>query len=33
VLLGNAEQHRARVAELVLDTADGDRPPKVAVGS
>lgn len=32
-LLGNAEQHRSRVAELVLDNAAGDKPPKVAVGA
>jgi alkylation response protein AidB-like acyl-CoA dehydrogenase len=32
-LLGTAEQHRARVASLVLDTAEADRVPKVAVGS
>jgi alkylation response protein AidB-like acyl-CoA dehydrogenase len=32
-LLGNAEQHRARVAELVLDTASADRPPRVADGT
>jgi alkylation response protein AidB-like acyl-CoA dehydrogenase len=32
-LLGTAEQHRARVASLVLDTAEADRAPKVAVGS
>ena len=31
-LLGNAEQHRARVAQLVLDTATADDPPPVAVG-
>ena len=32
-LLGSAEQHRARVAELVLDTASADHPPRVAVGT
>ncbi|MET0699648.1 MAG: acyl-CoA dehydrogenase family protein [Mycobacterium sp.] len=32
-LLGNAEQHRARVAELVLDTASADRSPRVADGT
>jgi alkylation response protein AidB-like acyl-CoA dehydrogenase len=32
-LLGTAEQHRSRVASLVLDTADAERVPKVAVGS
>jgi alkylation response protein AidB-like acyl-CoA dehydrogenase len=32
-LLGNAEQHRSRVAELVLDTASGDRAPRVATGA
>ncbi|OBF28505.1 acyl-CoA dehydrogenase family protein [Mycobacterium sp. ACS4331] len=31
-LLGSAEQHRDRVAELVLDTASADRPPRVAAG-
>jgi len=31
-LLGTAEQHRARVASLVLDSASGDRPPRVATG-
>ncbi|WP_174266922.1 acyl-CoA dehydrogenase family protein [Mycolicibacterium sediminis] len=31
-LLGNAEQHRNRVAELVLDVATADRPPRVADG-
>jgi alkylation response protein AidB-like acyl-CoA dehydrogenase len=31
-LLGTAEQHRSRVAELVLDTATGDKPPRVADG-
>ena len=32
VLLGSAEQHRTRVAELVLDSATVDEPPRVAVG-
>ena len=32
-LLGSAEQHRSRVAELVLDTAEADRVPRVADGS
>jgi alkylation response protein AidB-like acyl-CoA dehydrogenase len=32
-LLGPAEKHRSRVAELVLDTATAERPPRVAVGS
>jgi alkylation response protein AidB-like acyl-CoA dehydrogenase len=32
-LLGSAEQHRARVAELVLDNAEVDRPPRVADGT
>jgi alkylation response protein AidB-like acyl-CoA dehydrogenase len=31
-LLGTAEQHRSRVAELVLDGADGARIPRVANG-
>lgn len=31
-LLGSAEQHRARVAALVLDIATVDEPPRVAVG-
>jgi alkylation response protein AidB-like acyl-CoA dehydrogenase len=31
-LLGSAEAHRNRVAELVLDTAPADRPPRVATG-
>ena len=31
-LLGSAEQHRARVADLVLDSATVDEPPRVAVG-
>ena len=31
-LLGSAEQHRERIAELVLDTASGDDAPWVAVG-
>ncbi|MDX1882488.1 acyl-CoA dehydrogenase family protein [Mycolicibacterium sp. 120270] len=32
-LLGSAEQHRWRVAELVLDTAEVDRVPRVADGT
>jgi alkylation response protein AidB-like acyl-CoA dehydrogenase len=32
-LLGSPEQHRARVAELVLDTASADRAPRVADGT
>jgi alkylation response protein AidB-like acyl-CoA dehydrogenase len=32
-LLGTAEQHRARVAELVLDTASAERVPRVATGT
>jgi alkylation response protein AidB-like acyl-CoA dehydrogenase len=32
-LLGSAEQHRARVADLVLDTASADRVPVVADGT
>lgn len=32
-LLGNAEQHRSRVAELVLDNAEAGRVPRVADGS
>ena len=32
-LLGTAEQHRARVASLVLDTASAERVPRVATGS
>jgi alkylation response protein AidB-like acyl-CoA dehydrogenase len=31
-LLGSAEQHRGRIAALVLDTAIVDEPPRVAVG-
>ncbi|WP_193045685.1 acyl-CoA dehydrogenase family protein [Mycolicibacterium baixiangningiae] len=31
-LLGTAEEHRARVADLVLDTASPERVPKVAAG-
>jgi alkylation response protein AidB-like acyl-CoA dehydrogenase len=31
-LLGSAEQHRSRVAALVLDTAEADRVPPVATG-
>lgn len=33
VLLGSAEQHRERVATLVLDEASADRLPKVADGT
>jgi alkylation response protein AidB-like acyl-CoA dehydrogenase len=32
-LLGSAEQHRAMVAALVLDTASAERAPKVADGT
>ena len=32
-LLGTAEQHRSRVAELVLDNAVADRAPWVATGA
>lgn len=32
-LLGTAEQHRSRVADLVLDTAKADKQPWVAVGT
>ena len=32
-LLGSAEQHRSRVAELVLDNAVADRAPWVATGA
>ena len=32
VLLGSAEQHRDRVAAMVLDDADADRAPRVADG-
>jgi hypothetical protein len=32
-LLGTAEQHHSRVAELVLDTAAAERVPPVATGS
>ncbi|WP_422743720.1 acyl-CoA dehydrogenase family protein [Mycobacterium sp. WMMD1722] len=32
-LLGSAEQHRDRVAEIVLDGASADRAPKVAAGT
>jgi alkylation response protein AidB-like acyl-CoA dehydrogenase len=32
-LLGSAEQHRARVASLVLDTASAERVPRIATGS
>jgi alkylation response protein AidB-like acyl-CoA dehydrogenase len=32
-LLGTAEQHRSRVAALVLDNAEAGRPPRVADGT
>ena len=32
-LLGSAEQHRSRVAELVLDNAEAERVPRVADGT
>ncbi|MDH6195467.1 alkylation response protein AidB-like acyl-CoA dehydrogenase [Mycobacterium frederiksbergense] len=32
-LLGSAEAHRSRVAELVLDNATADRAPRVATGT
>jgi alkylation response protein AidB-like acyl-CoA dehydrogenase len=32
-LLGSAEQHRSRVADLVLDTASADKAPRVADGT
>ena len=32
-LLGTAEQHRSRVAALVLDDASADRAPWVATGA
>ncbi|MCV7282170.1 acyl-CoA/acyl-ACP dehydrogenase [Mycolicibacterium flavescens] len=32
VLLGSAEQHRDRIAAMVLDAADADRVPRVADG-
>jgi alkylation response protein AidB-like acyl-CoA dehydrogenase len=32
-LLGSAEQHRSRIADLVLDTASADRPPRVSNGT
>jgi len=32
-LLGSAEDHRSRVAELVLDTASAEKPPRVADGT
>ena len=32
-LLGTAEQHRERVAAMVLDTASADRAPRVATGA
>lgn len=32
-LLGSAEQHRSRVAEIVLDSAVAERAPRVADGS
>jgi hypothetical protein len=31
--LGNAEQHRSRVAELVLDKAEAVKVPRVADGT
>lgn len=33
VLLGSAEQHRARIADLVLDTASDEKAPRVANGT
>lgn len=33
VLLGSAEQHRGRIARLVLDTASADGAPRVATGT
>jgi alkylation response protein AidB-like acyl-CoA dehydrogenase len=32
-LLGTAEQHRSRIAGLVLDTAEAEKPPPVATGA
>jgi alkylation response protein AidB-like acyl-CoA dehydrogenase len=32
-LLGSAEEHRSRVAEMVLDTASAEKPPRVASGT
>ena len=32
-LLGSAEEHRSRVADLVLDTASAQKPPRVADGA
>jgi alkylation response protein AidB-like acyl-CoA dehydrogenase len=32
-LLGSPEQHRSRVAAMVLDTASAERPPRVAEGT
>ena len=32
-LLGNAEQHRSRVAAMVLDGASAEREPRVADGT
>lgn len=32
-LLGSAEDHRSRVADLVLDVAAGEKPPRVADGT
>ena len=32
-LLGSAEDHRSRVAELILDTASAEKPPRVANGT
>jgi alkylation response protein AidB-like acyl-CoA dehydrogenase len=31
-LLGSAEDHRSRVADMVLDTASVEKPPRVAAG-
>jgi hypothetical protein len=31
-LLGSAEQHRSRVAAMVLDDASAEKPPRVADG-
>jgi alkylation response protein AidB-like acyl-CoA dehydrogenase len=31
-LLGSAEDHRSRVADMVLDTASAEKPPRVAAG-
>ncbi len=32
-LLGSAEAHRSRIAELVLDDAPAERVPRVATGT